>query len=557
MPEAHDSLVEVPSHFDSSAARLALLSTYQFDPDYFEHVLLRRSALVAARRLAVVIDDRAYADLVRSGAPARHINRRYLMVPVDRSPYVFHPKLALLLGEEGGRVVCGSHNLTRAGCAGNLELTNCVPFDNRIGSDLLDVARGAYRFFRSAAGQAEPGSGRIVSEWLDEAAAEWPWLIDEPSSRGAAVRLVQSYDGPLWSMLLDELRESAPERLLVVSPFYDRDAALLRRLTAEFPTADVELIVQQNVTTLPQGALGRLGGRVRLSELMLSGGARRLHAKLVLWASSTTAGALVGSANLTVAAFDGHNAEACLLLRGVDPDQMFGHGVERRPLRLEEFTPGEEDPEPDEHSGHPLRLESVVLSGDALRVAFARMSLTGHMRIELRAPGDPKPSVVRTLKKLDDRSGVAEVPDGALAGHGPLLAQLVISIDGEEHATPAIWVIDESRLTHESDGSDGRSRQKRVERTGEELVELLDELGERSGAAAVADCLRRSFTGPHHTGRIHQKILAILPRAARLRGGVTTEWVDQPLAESNISWPSFSVSIASRAVLPSSSAYSV
>lgn len=484
--------VEVPSLFDTSVARLALLSTYQFDPDYFEHVLLRKPALAAARRIAVFIDARAYFDLVRSGAPARHINRRYLMVPVDRSPYVFHPKLSLLLGEEVGRVVCGSHNLTRAGCAGNLELTSCVPFDSRVGGgDRVGVARAAFRFFRSAAGQVESGSGSIVSGWLDDATDEWPWLTNAAEPDGDDIRLVQSYDAPLWNVLVDEMRQASPERIHVVSPFYDGDAGLLRRLMSAFPTAEVELVVQQNVTTLPRAALVGLTDRVRLSELVLSAGARRLHAKLVLWAGADT-GALVGSANLTVAAFDGGNAEACFLLRGIDLARVFGQGVDRRPLPFEDFIPGEEDPEPDERDGFLLHVESVVLSGRLLRATHARVpTAVGNIRIELRGPGDLKPSVVRSLKRLDERTAVAELPDGAAIGHGPLLAQVVASIDGVEHATPPIWVIDESLLTHESDGADGRSRQQRVERTGEGLVELLDELGERNGAAAVADCLRR------------------------------------------------------------------
>ena len=143
--------VDVPSLFEGDRSHIAFLATYQFDPDFFERRLLRCSALQKARRIVVFVDRSEWLALLRRDIPARYVNRRYLVVPVQRSPGSFHPKLVLLLSESGGRVLCGSNNLTRAGCSSNLELLNavCFEFDGKHDAE-IDVAKEAFGFFEQA-----------------------------------------------------------------------------------------------------------------------------------------------------------------------------------------------------------------------------------------------------------------------------------------------------------------------------------------------------------------------------------------------------------------------
>lgn len=109
--------VDFTSLLDTEPANLAALSTFQFDADFFERRLLRCSALVKARRILVFMDAGQWFKLLRQDVPARFLNRRYLVVPVRPPKGVFHPKLNLLVREDGGQIQCGSNNLTRSGCA--------------------------------------------------------------------------------------------------------------------------------------------------------------------------------------------------------------------------------------------------------------------------------------------------------------------------------------------------------------------------------------------------------------------------------------------------------
>src|SRR3954466_8562435 len=149
--------LDFTSLLETEPASLAALSTFQFDPDFFERRLLRSTALVKARRILVFMDAGEWSKLLRQDVPARLLNRRYLVVPVLPPRGVFHPKLNLFVREDGGQVQCGSNNLTRSGCTSNLELLNSftVTLDES-GEEAVRLAQEAYAFFRRACEDADP-----------------------------------------------------------------------------------------------------------------------------------------------------------------------------------------------------------------------------------------------------------------------------------------------------------------------------------------------------------------------------------------------------------------
>ena len=167
------------SLFEGDPAYIALFSTFQFDPDFFERRLLRCETLKKARRIAIFMDALQWQDLLQKDVHARWLNRRYLVVPVHRSTGVFHPKLNLILTENGGQVQCGSNNLTRSGCSSNLELINSIPFDfNDDNSEGMQLAADALKFFQRAAQDTDAEVGRIVCGWLAETKNDHRWIDD-------------------------------------------------------------------------------------------------------------------------------------------------------------------------------------------------------------------------------------------------------------------------------------------------------------------------------------------------------------------------------------------
>jgi hypothetical protein len=485
--------VDVPSLFDGDPAHIAFLATYQFDPDFFERRLLQCSALKKARRIVVFVDRSEWLALLRRDIPARFVNRRYLVVPVRHSKGRFHPKLALLLSESGGRVLCGSNNLTRAGCSSNLELINtvCFEFEGKHAAE-IEVAKEAFAFFEQAVKHTEDDIAQIAAEWLRETVSVFPWL-QQPIAAGArTMQLVHTYDMPLWQQMTRLFSADKPKDFFVISPFHDADAELFGRFIRTWPDAKVEVLGQQGYTTLPVEALKRLRN-VRLSEILDT--SRRLHAKLLAWRDRMGEGCLIGSANFTCRAFDGLNVEACLLLRKTDGlvDALFDKELKKRPIALKDFEPGvQEAPPAEDKNLLRLNIESAILADDdKIRVTYSHnMKGSGSLALAIRTPGERHPRIAVPLPRASHASQTVNLPKNALAdAQGSLLANLLAEVDGESIEGPLVWVIQEDRLTYEP-GEGGATTKRRVEETGEGLHELLDEIGSRDGIRGVIEFLQ-------------------------------------------------------------------
>ncbi len=489
--------LDFTSLLDTEPANLAALSTYQFDADFFERRLLRCSALLKARRILVFMDASQWFNLLRQDVPARFLNRRYLVVPVRPPKGVFHPKLNLLVREDGGQVHCGSNNLTRSGCASNLELLNSFSITpDKENEESVRLAQEAYAFFKRACDDADQETGRIARQWLDELPRDAPWLATElPPNEKRAVRLVHTYEGSLWDRIASLLDGETPKRFLVISPFFDQEAELAQRFLQRWPKCQIEIVVQQKTTNLPVAVLKRWRTGITLSELRNS--SRRLHAKLVAWESSHGTGCLVGSANFTTAAFDARNVETCLLVSDAEEfvSGLFDGQLAKRPLAFDDFDPGtEQEPEAEDFDATTLRLTSALLTeAGEFRVSYRhRLATTpSSLRLAIRTPGEQRPRAFLNLPNKENGTATLSPPESALKdAHGTILASLVAEVGDKLEFSPPIWVIQEGRLTYEPSGEGSSSAKSKVEESGDGLTEFLEDLGRRDGVSAVIEYLR-------------------------------------------------------------------
>jgi HKD family nuclease len=489
--------LDFTSLLDTEPANLAALSTYEFDADFFERRLLRSSALLKARPILVFMDASQWFNLLRQDVQARFLNRRYLVVPVRPAKGVFHPKLNLLVREDGGQVHCGSNNLTRSGCASNLELLNSFSITSEEkNEESVRLAQEAYVFFKRACDDADQETGRIARQWLDELPRDAPWLATElPPTEKRSVRLVHTYEGSLWDRIASSLGGDTPKKLLVISPFFDQEAELARRIRQRWPKCQIEIVVQQKTTNLPMAALKQMRSGIALSELRNS--SRRLHAKLLAWESSKGTGCVVGSANFTTAAFDARNVEACLLVSDAEEgvSGLFDGQLTKRPLAFDDFDPGtEQEPKAEDFDATTLRLTSALLTETGeIRVSYRHRLATkpSSLRLAIRTPGEQRPRAFLDLPNRESGTATLSPPEAALKdAHGTILASLVAEVGDNREESPPIWIIQVGRLTYEPSGERSTSAKSKVEESGEGLTELLEELGKRDGVSAVIEYLR-------------------------------------------------------------------
>jgi len=488
--------LEFASLLKGDSASIAIFSTFQFDPDFFERRLLPSSALAKARRILIFMDARQWSELLQQDFPTRHLNRRYLVVPVRCSAGgVFHPKLSLLVTDRRARVLCGSNNLTRAGSSSNLELLNCIDVDLREKDEEgLHLVREAFAFFQRACEDTDEAVAKLASQWLEDLQNDKPWIRE--SARAASsykTQLVHTYDGSLWVRLVDLLEKQPPKTMLIISPYYDADAEMVHRVCKKWPKCRLELVVQQNTTNLDVSRIKKLASRTTLSELRQS--TRRLHAKLVAWKSGNRSGCLVGSANFTTAAFDARNVETNLLISDAENtlDRLFDRDLNKRTIAPDDFEAGTGTaPEPFHGDPPELRLKSALLSGgNDLRVNYEHRLKPSELVVAIRAPGDDRPRVVSRLPNRESGSAIVKLPEETLSDvQGTILASLIAKVGKRRLESPPIWVIQEERLTYEPSSGGPSSGSERVVETGEGLAEYLDELGKRDGVAAVIEYLR-------------------------------------------------------------------
>src|ERR1700722_834809 len=240
--------------FDGTAGKVALVATYAFEPLFFERRVLRKKGFAGAERILVLMDAGRYAKLVDEGLPVSGFNRRYLVAPIDRRPYAFHPKLYLVVGDRRVAGVVGSNNCTNAGLAYNVELCSAFaaePPDQTLNAGQW-VLRQIFQAIRTFAADAPDIKNMLQKEFFLPVEQQHPWLADSvtPEADQKAIELLHSHEERLWPELKRRLAGKSVKKITILSPFYDRDLRLLKTLKTAWPNARLSVFAQQKYATL-------------------------------------------------------------------------------------------------------------------------------------------------------------------------------------------------------------------------------------------------------------------------------------------------------------------
>lgn len=478
--------------FEKRRVDFAAITTFGFDPVFFERQLLHTKALERASRILVLMDYGEFVKLLKRGDPARHLNSRYLVVPVSPPGGVFHAKLILLVCADGITLACNSANVTRTGYSHNLELLN-------IGNSTTDqpdveVLMIASRIRDFLARVVElPGTGTpgaIAADWLRSLMPMDNFEADiQPQAE-----LWTTLDGPLWTRLEALWAGSQPEEIIVISPFYDDDHELLRRVVQLSPDTSVKFVAQNGTSRLDSLAASSICPNLELYDLQVDA-RRRLHAKLVIWRCQGRWSSLIGSANWTAAAFDGRNIEAMLHLPECSTwkQRLFDEDITPVVIAPEDFKPGEfEAPEKEETAPeHGLRLRSVALSGRqfTLEVQWPPNKSLQTAALDVWVGHDVDPRASIPLSGVGNTTLTAAAPSSLEVGTG-LRAALRAETESGILVTQRVWVLRREHLEREIGEGGASSRQRRIRETGEGLEEYLDELATTSGPSTAAEYLR-------------------------------------------------------------------
>ncbi|MDE6151033.1 MAG: hypothetical protein K2G12_03480 [Prevotella sp.] len=303
----------------SNVYHSALLTTYSFDPIFFESVYLSTLRKLGVTNIVVLMDASMYDQLLADTNYQCHrvTQKNYTLVRQENTySGVFHPKMVLLFGEEEGALVLGSGNLTYSGLSNNEEVWSVF---HLAGSESIHypLLHKAWKYLRDVTSPVSP----LVLRQLDWMQDQSPWLHKDSTDQTVILQsgeegqlLYNSSNSTILNSVYLSIGEREIEEITVISPFYDTEGHALKELQRHFSPKMMKCVLDLDCQSAPYSLLQDDTTIIYYK----STSSNPLHAKIIEIQCKDETWILCGSANAgsmalgtTQSAF---NDEACIFL---------------------------------------------------------------------------------------------------------------------------------------------------------------------------------------------------------------------------------------------------
>ena len=421
----------------------ALFLTYDFDPIFFERVVLRELWGCGTGDIVVIADpSRIDTSLPRWSHGLVHLGRRYQLVSAAVAG-AFHPKIIIRAGREGVIAWVGSGNVTFGGWGGNREMGTAWALD-----------KGDGGWIRSLIEQIEAWCPGGATHNVPQRIRGLPAVESLVASEGTLTNpvLFSKAGHPLSSQLAQRWNGRRFQEARVLTGSTDRDGAFLEWLHNVFGVERAIVAVDPRSASFDPVLIKKIPIDV---QILKADSDRPLHAKLCWLSGLNGDAALMGSANCSRSAWlrdpaDGGNIEAVSVYDQIPRElveEVAGVFEDAEPYAL--LTPTEkEEVEP---SGDGLRFRLSEINWDPrnseLMIRFIDELPTGTLvTVDLEekiaecqhAPADLSTWVAVVTLEETARTRFAVVT--------------IVSADGSEKKTRMHWVNNHAELIHAAHG---------------------------------------------------------------------------------------------------------
>lgn len=400
----------------------ALLSTFTFEPSFFEqHCLERFKSLNANGNITVLVDRNIYEELL-VGDPSerpKKANIRYLLQPVSATG-LFHSKIYLFARSNKGKLIIGSANLTRNGITSNAEMVAAFDYDEN-DQTFRPIFRAAFNYFAELA-QRFPT--QALHSNLNALATGAPWLLPDDDSSEAVPQFLHNLDEPIWDQVCREL--VAPiDSVYVLSRYFDARPSLLDEIDKRLSPKKIKIFTQNRITNMTpewlQHTLVR-NGRAEIFVCRFSDAdhAQPLHAKAIAFETNKRYTLIFGSANFSSAALlrsiRGGNAETVLMIKdlsvkAINPIRLFDPEQTAELIKEPHKLHRTEDEVEYSAETHLIRLNEAWIGNDRIVIDVQIPDIFEHLALNAILRFQNSISRPLKIRKTETGSYIADVSE--------------------------------------------------------------------------------------------------------------------------------------------------
>ncbi len=278
----------------AKAYNSGLLSTYSFEPSYFELRVMSTMRRLGVRNVLTLVDQGVLDGIMESpSASFLDPHGSFGLLPMA-SDGLYHPKLILLAGESQGFLAMGSGNLTSAGQGTNAELWSLL----HVQDFASENARLFVNLWDSMRSECLHAKG-VLKQRLDWFEQHAPWMIEVRSTPartgpyeidGARIELITPRSGPALATFFSAIGNSQVERFTIISPYFDKHGSVVAALLAQHGRAVARVVVEDRWGSYPTDMAPSVAARCtfyrwkgpKTDDNATDVVPARLHAKLIV-----------------------------------------------------------------------------------------------------------------------------------------------------------------------------------------------------------------------------------------------------------------------------------
>lgn len=302
----------------------AILTSYTFDPIFFESFYLPKLRQCGVSNVVVLLDASSYDQMLLhyTAFGLQTDCRLYTLIrqiPTNRG--VFHPKVSMFFGEDAGMLSVGSGNLTYNGYALNEEVWNTFSLKGT-NSEYFPLFKSVWKYLNNL---YLPDSILLKQQlrWMKD---NVNWMSENESLDFDNVKIGHEIyrfvsndsEGSILKKLQGIIGDEKVKLITTISPYYDVTGHTIKTLKEIFNPEEIKCVYSE-AGIYPYDLIRKKPDWLTLyswDDLFSSNtsNVHKLHAKIIQFELRSRTILLSGSANVTNAAFSGAGDEACIAI---------------------------------------------------------------------------------------------------------------------------------------------------------------------------------------------------------------------------------------------------